>query len=364
MFYKPEGGGDLVLNFATTGDNNVLWPSILQKAFAKLKGSYSDANGGFVTTGITSLTGAPVFDYLSYEERDPQDVFDRMKAANDLHYILGAGTFGDDDFTNDCGVVAGHAYSVIAAFELKTGDNVDAQVYMVRNPYGSTYHSGGIWTDQTCSNTDNGNADSYGDACNAYTADVADAWCGEYDTFAFNSYSMCCACGGGLEATSPWTDEYRAQVPHTIDTSSAANDGIFFLDKSEFLGCFDDFQIAHYRDDEGFTDDWYDDEGDNSSNAKYEITVPEKRGDLYFTVETYYYNMIPSMCQYSNVPLSQWTVYKNNVAQETHYYYEYQSYPYMVEESSYEAGDVFTINVDYTWYGVTVEDYTVKVYSQ
>ena len=40
-------------------------------------------------------------------------------------------------------------------------------------------------------------SDRYGDACDAYTASNADSWCGVYDEGAFDSNSMCCACGGG-----------------------------------------------------------------------------------------------------------------------------------------------------------------------
>jgi len=67
MFYK-DGYGNVSLNFASTGSDGTLWAPILQKAFAKLKGSYGDAYGGFVTTGIRSLVGSPVFDYLSADE--------------------------------------------------------------------------------------------------------------------------------------------------------------------------------------------------------------------------------------------------------------------------------------------------------
>lgn len=35
----------------------------------------------------------------------------------------------------------------------------------------------------------------------------------------------------------------------------------------------------------------------------------------------------------------------------------------MVAEGDYTAGDVFTVEVDYEWYGFNVQDYTVKVYS-
>jgi len=48
---------------------------------------------------------------------------------------------------------------------------------MIRNPWGATMHSGGLWTDDTCGNTDGSATDSYGDACAAYNSDNADSWC-------------------------------------------------------------------------------------------------------------------------------------------------------------------------------------------
>jgi hypothetical protein len=89
-----------------------------------------------------------------------------MKAANTLNYILGAGTFFDYKV---CGVVPGHAYSVISAFELTdSSGNIDAELYMVRNPWGSVSHSNGLWSDVQCNNTDNGAVDSYSDSCELY----------------------------------------------------------------------------------------------------------------------------------------------------------------------------------------------------
>ena len=41
---------------------------------------------------------------------------------------------------------------------------------------------------------DNEIGDSYGDVCSQYWGN--EHWCGNYDTDAFNSYSMCCACSG------------------------------------------------------------------------------------------------------------------------------------------------------------------------
>ena len=47
----------------------------------------------------------------------------------------------------------------------------------------------------TCTNTDNGATDSFGDNCAAYAGNQG--WCGNYDDDDFISKEMCCACGGG-----------------------------------------------------------------------------------------------------------------------------------------------------------------------
>ena len=66
--------------------------------------------------GFRVLIGPPVFNYkTSDDDASAQDVFDLLKAANDLDYLLGA---GNDGSTNACGLVSSHSYSLISAFEL------------------------------------------------------------------------------------------------------------------------------------------------------------------------------------------------------------------------------------------------------
>ena len=40
-----------------------MWGPILEKAWAKVKGSYSNADDGYFSTGLRSLLGIPVFYY-------------------------------------------------------------------------------------------------------------------------------------------------------------------------------------------------------------------------------------------------------------------------------------------------------------
>lgn len=184
---------------------------LLEKAWAKVKGTYSMADGGWVQNGLRSLVGCPVISY-STEGQDADVIFETIKAANDLNYIMGAGTEGTTDTEmNSCGIATGHAYSLIATVELQTAGTTDHKLYMIRNPWGvSTYN--GTW--------------NQGDTTN-------------------------------------WSSDYQSQVPHSVNPLTSQNDGIFFVSSADFLTCFDDFQIAHYRDGEGYIDSWYDKENDN-----------------------------------------------------------------------------------------------------
>ena len=49
-------------------DNGAMWAVIMEKAWAKAKGSYGQANGGFVVSGLRAVTGAPTFTYILDED--------------------------------------------------------------------------------------------------------------------------------------------------------------------------------------------------------------------------------------------------------------------------------------------------------
>ena len=78
------------------------------------------------------------------------------------------------------------------------------------------------------------------------------------------------------------------------------------MEDKDFLGCFDDMQIGHHRDAEGYKGAWYDKEYGPGpiiggileffALPEYFVEVPEKNGDLYFTAETYFYNTVSTSC--------------------------------------------------------------------
>lgn len=163
-----------------------LWVPLLEKAWAKMKGNYLHTDGGWAQNGIRAFTGAPVFEYWVKDSTlNAASTFDLLKAANDVNYILGAGTDGSDTDLNSCNIVAGHAFSMIAAFELKTGQTVDHKLVMLRNPWHSTDYNG--------------------------------KW---------------------KSSDSAWTADYISQVPNSVNPTTSNKQGIFFVDHNDFLTCF------------------------------------------------------------------------------------------------------------------------------
>jgi hypothetical protein len=118
----------------------------MEKAWAKVKGNYHNAQGGFVQTGIRYMTGAPTetFTLTDYADQAAIDaLWTTLKTYNDANYMLGAGTTGGSDSTrNSCGIVNGHAYSVLSVFEI-THSGTTYKMLMVRNPHDSTQYTGG-----------------------------------------------------------------------------------------------------------------------------------------------------------------------------------------------------------------------------
>jgi hypothetical protein len=56
-----------------------MWAPILEKAWAKVKGSYTNIEGGLLENGLRVLTGYPVFTILTseiYSDEDLQFTFE------------------------------------------------------------------------------------------------------------------------------------------------------------------------------------------------------------------------------------------------------------------------------------------------
>ena len=69
---------------AQPAKGGLMWGPIIEKAWAKVKGSYGNVDGGFIENGIRALTGAPVFSYFSSQIR----LTDGVPKINGVHEVF------------------------------------------------------------------------------------------------------------------------------------------------------------------------------------------------------------------------------------------------------------------------------------
>ena len=152
----PEGGP-----LYAKGHGNELWVMLLEKAYAKLCGSYAALKAGWAFEAMIDLTGAPYWtvrfdDSETKKMVEDGSLWSLMLQNDDLGYIQSASTPGEDVLTvggdrkskdNETGLVAGHAYALIAVKEVKSKG---LKLVQLRNPWGEGgMEWNGDWSDSS-----------------------------------------------------------------------------------------------------------------------------------------------------------------------------------------------------------------------
>jgi hypothetical protein len=135
--YKGDLAGDRA---AHNGNAGYLapnfWPVILEKAFAKIYGSYKAIESGFGTEVIYAITGAPAFDIdrpsNAYGEKDVK--WQQLKSSLDNKYPVWASNDG-----GKYGLSDGHAYAVLGIHDETARTRRMLHVY---NPWGENFYNG------------------------------------------------------------------------------------------------------------------------------------------------------------------------------------------------------------------------------
>ena len=161
----------------TKPNGSELWVMLLEKAFAKLCGSYAALEGGHALWALRVMTGDEVLKYSldkgtwrgldlkptptpdnkrackffgNGNDLASDEFFDLLKRYSKQKCVLGAGTTGKDETIADGrgdaqagGIVPGHAYTVLDVREV--GGH---KLLCLRNPWGS-FEWGGDWSDKS-----------------------------------------------------------------------------------------------------------------------------------------------------------------------------------------------------------------------
>lgn len=138
---------------------NELWVLLLEKAYAKLHGSYSLLKGGWAAEGMMDLTGCPTlnFDFTSEESKkliQEDKLWEILKRYDNEGSLISASTAGEDRWSETAkpnrkgGLVPGHAYTVIQVKEAFSN-----RLLNIRNPWGA-FEWDGDWSDSSALWTD------------------------------------------------------------------------------------------------------------------------------------------------------------------------------------------------------------------
>ena len=132
--------------FATCRDGEI-WVSILEKAWAKLHGTYARTEGGLPCFAASHLMGVPSESFSHAEIENVEDFFDMLQSADERNFTMMAASHGAGENRNDEGVISGHAYSLISIHEFNNKGK-EIKLLKLRNPWGSGEWQGD-WSDKS-----------------------------------------------------------------------------------------------------------------------------------------------------------------------------------------------------------------------
>ncbi|KAM7155088.1 calpain-3 isoform 3-T3 [Molossus nigricans] len=135
------------LVFTKSNHRNEFWSALLEKAYAKLHGSYEALKGGNTTEAMEDFTGG-VTEFFEIKDA-PRDMYKIMKKAIERGSLMGCSidTIVPVQYETRmaCGLVKGHAYSVTGLDETLFKDE-KVRLVRLRNPWGQMEWTGS-WSD-------------------------------------------------------------------------------------------------------------------------------------------------------------------------------------------------------------------------
>ncbi|XP_041657998.1 calpain-2 catalytic subunit-like [Cheilinus undulatus] len=124
------------------------WAPLLEKAYAKVCGSYSDMIAGNSDEAFKDFTGGVSMNYTL--SKSPPDLWDVMNRAVHSKAMMGCGTYGGEkgkEFSKKFDLVEGHAFGVTGVKQMQSqGETVN--LVRVWNPWGEKEWNGD-WSDKS-----------------------------------------------------------------------------------------------------------------------------------------------------------------------------------------------------------------------
>ncbi|XP_036421020.1 calpain-2 catalytic subunit-like [Colossoma macropomum] len=143
----PTRKGQLL--FVHSVEKNEFWSPLLEKAYAKVNGSYEALSGGLATEGFVDFTGGISECYKL--SKAPPNLFSIMKKALSRGSLLSSSispsSANEKEAKTKEHLVTTHAYSITGAEEVHVGES-RVELVRLRNPWGHMEWNG-AWSDDS-----------------------------------------------------------------------------------------------------------------------------------------------------------------------------------------------------------------------
>lgn len=147
----PTYYGRLVFMHST--ERNEFWSALLEKAYAKLHGSYEALKGGTTCEAMEDFTGGVTEMYEL--DKAPQKLFHILLKAYERSSLMGCSVEPDPNICEaemPNGLIKGHAYSItrVKMVDIQT-PRVSGKIPLIRlrNPWGNEAEWKGAWSDRS-----------------------------------------------------------------------------------------------------------------------------------------------------------------------------------------------------------------------
>ncbi|XP_049291836.1 calpain-B-like isoform X2 [Anopheles funestus] len=148
----PTYRGQLI--YMRSSEQNEFWSALLEKAYAKLHGSYESLRGGTTCEAMEDFTGG-VAEMYDLKDQTPPNLYEIIEKGFKRNSMFGCSIEADPhvlEAETSEGLIRGHAYSItkIQLVDIETpGRSGKIPLIRLRNPWGNEAEWNGPWSDKS-----------------------------------------------------------------------------------------------------------------------------------------------------------------------------------------------------------------------
>lgn len=135
------------LVFLHSAQNNEFWSALLEKAYAKLCGSYEALKGGQTSEAMEDFTGGVTETFDT--SKPPPNFFKLLCKAQERQSLMCCSIEAKPNEIEaklDNGLIKGHAYTITAVRKVQSKN---VELIRIRNPWGNEREWNGAWSDES-----------------------------------------------------------------------------------------------------------------------------------------------------------------------------------------------------------------------